>query len=131
MALRFPVPRIFPLVLWAASAAFPAPAVQAQQRGPTVVLVTKSDACPCQLSLCVAAEQEVRNFVADTGGQVGLVIVDLARTPEAGKTYKAFAVPVVILQDEKGEALGRFYGYVEESHLLREWNEYRQKKESQ
>ncbi|GAB6061909.1 thioredoxin domain-containing protein [Deferrisoma palaeochoriense] len=91
---------------------------------PTVVFVTKSDACSCQLSLCVAAEQEIRNFLADTGGALDLVTVDLAKTPEAGKTYKAFAVPVVILQDERGEAFARFYGYVEERHLLREWNEY-------
>ncbi|RMG95467.1 MAG: hypothetical protein D6708_03260 [Candidatus Dadabacteria bacterium] len=97
---------------------------------PSVVFVTKSDACDCQLSLCVAAEQEVRNFLADTGGQLDLVVVDLAQTPEAGKTYKAFAVPVVILRDERGEALARFYGYVEARHLLREWNEYRNRRGS-
>ena len=129
MMTRFGTPSAFRWAVWTVLAAVVAGTAHAQP-GPTVVFVTKSDACSCQLSLCVAAEQEVRNFVADTGGEVELVVVDLAKTPEAGRTYKAFAVPVVILQDENGEAFARFYGYVEARQLLREWNEYRSRKGS-
>ena len=129
MAIRSRISHIFRSGLWAVLLVVLATAAHSGA-GPKVVFVTKSDACSCQVSLCVAAEQEVRNFVADTGGEVDLVVVDLAKTPEAGRTYKAFAVPVVILQDENGEAFARFYGYVEARQLLREWNEYRSRKGS-
>ena len=88
---------------------------------PEVVFITKSDACSCQRSLCVMAEQEVVNFLADAGEPFRLVRVDLAKTPDAARTYRAFAVPVVILRDANGEQVARFDAYLTGGELLEAW----------
>ncbi len=116
--LRNPTARS--LVLRAATAvlflAVPAAAAQ-----PRLVFITKSNACSCQLSLCTSAEQEVVNFLADADERFQLVRIDLAKTPGAARTYKAFAVPVVILEDGDGNRVARFDAVLTELELKAAW----------
>ncbi len=96
-------------------------AVPAAAAQPRLVFITKSDACSCQRNLCASAEQEVVNFLADSGDRFQLVRIDLAETPGAARAYKAFAVPVVILEDGDGNRVARFDAVLTERDLAEAW----------
>lgn len=91
-------------------------------RPPTLVFVTKSDACDCQADLCVVGEQEVRNFLADNPWGFRRETVDLEDNPEAAKELRVLAVPVVFLLDGTGRRVARFDGFFSERDLLEAWN---------
>ena len=91
---------------------------------PSLVFVTKSDACACTANLCVAGEQAVLNFLETTGDRIRYERVDLARDAGAGKTYQVVTLPVVLLLDAAGEAIGRFDSYVTEEQLAEVWKQH-------
>ncbi|MHB8763008.1 MAG: hypothetical protein ACYDA8_01490 [Deferrisomatales bacterium] len=92
---------------------------------PTLVFVTKSDACECQHNLCVAGEQEVVNFLAGNPWGFRLDKVDLKATPKAAKELGVLAVPVVLLLDGQGTRVARFDGFFAAADLRRAWEAHR------
>ena len=86
--------------------------------------MTKSDACDCVASLCVAGEQEVQNFLSGIGGDLRYQRVDLAEDPDAGKTYRAVTLPVALLFDEDGGEIARFDSFFTEAQLTGVWEQY-------
>lgn len=92
---------------------------------PTLVFVTKSDACECERSLCIAGEQEVVNFLRGNPWSFRLEKVDLKETPGAAKDLGILAVPVVFLVDGEGHRVARFDGFFAERDLYRAWEDHR------
>jgi hypothetical protein len=88
---------------------------------PTLVFVTKSDECECVLSLCVAGEQEVLNFLDGNPWGFQREDVDLAETPKAARELKVLAVPVVFLRDAEGRDVARFDVFFLEKDLYAAW----------
>ena len=88
---------------------------------PTLVFVTKSDACDCEASLCVAGEQEVINFLAGNPWGFRRETVDLKATPEAAKELRILAVPVAFLRDAQGRRVARFDGFFAERDFYQVW----------
>jgi len=88
---------------------------------PTLVFVTKSDACDCEASLCVAGEQEVLNFLAGNPWGFRRETVDLKESPMAAKELGILAVPVVFLLDGQGRRVARFDGFFAERDFYRAW----------
>ncbi len=88
---------------------------------PTLVFVTKSDACDCEASLCAAGEQEVLNFLARNPWGFRREIVDLKQRPAATKELGILAVPVVFLLDGQGRRVARFDGFFAERDFRRAW----------
>lgn len=88
---------------------------------PTLVFVTKSDACDCEASLCVAGEQEVLNFLAGNPWGFRRETVDLKESPRAAKELGILAVPVVFLLDGQGRRVARFDGFFAERDFYRAW----------
>lgn len=93
----------------------------AAEKPPTLVLVTKSDECECVLSLCVAGEQEVLNFLDGNPWGFERKDVDLAETPKAARELKVLAVPVVLLLDGEGREVARFDVFFMEKDLYAAW----------
>lgn len=90
-------------------------------KAPTLVYVTKSDECECVLSLCVAGEQEVLNFLEGNPWGFERKDVDLAETPKAARELKVLAVPVVFLRDAEGREVARFDVFFMEKDLYAAW----------
>ncbi len=88
---------------------------------PTLVFVTKSGACDCEASLCVAGEQEVLNFLAGNPWGFRRETVDLGETPRAAKEFGILAVPVVFLLDRQGRRVARFDGFFGARDFYRAW----------
>ena len=91
---------------------------------PTLVFVTKSDACECERNLCMAGEQEVVNFLSGNTWNFRLERVDLTETPAAAKELGILAVPVVFLLDGQGQRVARFDGFFAEADLFQAWEEH-------
>ncbi len=104
-----------------AAAVTPVRAESAPGQSPTLVFVTKSDACDCEASLCVAGEQEVINFLAGNPWGFRRETVDLKETPKAAKELGILAVPVVILRDGQGRQVARFDGFFAEGDIYQAW----------
>jgi len=92
---------------------------------PTLVFVTKSDACECERNLCIAGEQEVINFLSGNPWGFRLDKIDLKETPQAAKELGILAVPVVFLLDARGERVARFDGFFAERDFTRAWEAHR------
>jgi hypothetical protein len=107
--------------LLASSGAVPPVALAAAGSPPTLVFVTKSDECECVLSLCVAGEQEVLNFLDGNPWGFHREDVDLAETPKAARELKVLAVPVVFLRDGEGRDVARFDVFFMEKDLYAAW----------
>jgi thioredoxin-like negative regulator of GroEL len=88
---------------------------------PTLVFVTKSDACECERNLCMVGEQEVVNFLSSNPWRFRLERVDLAETPSAAKEFGILAVPVVFLVDGQGRRVARFDGFFSWKDFQRAW----------
>ncbi len=88
---------------------------------PTLVFVTKSDACDCEASLCVAGEQEVVNFLAGNPWGFRRETIDLKATPKAARELGILAVPVVFLLDGRGRRVARFDGFFAERDFYQAW----------
>lgn len=106
------------LMSWGATQAV---AQAATGNPPTLVFVTKSDECECVLSLCVAGEQEVLNFLDGNPWGFERKDVDLAETPKAARELKVLAVPVVFLRDGEGRDVARFDVFFLEKDLYAAW----------
>ncbi|MDW7711636.1 MAG: hypothetical protein SCH98_14300 [Deferrisomatales bacterium] len=98
---------------------------------PTLVFLTKSDECECVLNVSVAGEQEVVNFIADNPYGFQYERIDLAEDPAAGRAYRVFAVPVVVLQDEEGRTVARFDSFFTEADFYKAWGAYEKKRGGQ
>lgn len=107
-----------------AAAVTPVRAESAPGQPPILVFVTKSDACDCELSLCVAGEQEVINFLADNPWGFRRETIDLKVTPKAAKELGILAVPVVFLRDVEGRQVARFDGFFAERDFYDAWTEH-------
>ena len=94
------------------------------ETGESLVFVTKSDACDCVANLCVAGEQEVLNFLGGSGTGLRYERVDLAKDPDAGKTYRALTLPVVLLFDGSGGEIARFDSFFTEAQLTGVWQQH-------
>jgi len=92
---------------------------------PTLVFIIKSDACQCEVNLCVVGEQEVRNFLAANPWGFRLETIDLKTRPKTAKEYGVLAVPVVLLLDESGNRVARFDGFFSEQDLYKSWEKHR------
>jgi hypothetical protein len=95
---------------------------------PTLVFLTKSDECECVLNVSVVGEQEVLNFIADNPYGFRLEKIDLAETPAAGRAYRVFAVPVVVLKDGDGRTVARFDSFFTEADFYRAWGAHEKKR---
>ena len=93
---------------------------------PTLVFVTKSNECECVLSLCVAGEQEVLNFLDANPWGFERKDVDLAENPKAARELKVLAVPVVFLRDAEGRDVARFDVFFTEKDLYAAWQAHRE-----
>lgn len=98
---------------------------------PTLVFLTKSDECECVLNVSVVGEQEVLNFIADNPYGFQLEKIDLAETPAAGRAYRVFTVPVVVLKDEDGRTVARFDSFFTEADFYRAWEAHEKKRGGQ
>ncbi len=107
------------------------PSVELSGNRPLLVFVTQSNACECVRNLCVAGEQEVINFLGDVGATIRYERVDLAKNPEAGKTYRAVTLPVVILFDAPGQEIRRFDSFFTEDQLAAVWQQHLASQEGQ
>jgi hypothetical protein len=94
------------------------------ENAPTLIFITKSDACDCVRSTCVAGEQEVLNFMAGNRYGFRLEKIDLATDPKAGKTYRAVTLPVAILRDAQGQEAGRFASFFTAKQLHTAWDKH-------
>lgn len=105
---------------------FAGPAIAGADAGvtPSLVFVTKSDACECERNLCIAGEQEVVNFLADNPWGFRLEKVDLKETPGAAKDLGILAVPVVFLRDGRGERVARFDAFFAEKDFRAAWEKH-------
>jgi hypothetical protein len=92
--------------------------------GPTLIFITKSDACDCVLNLCVAGEQEVINFLDGEPYGFRLERIDLAEKPEQGKTYRAVTLPVVILEAPEGHLVARFDTFFTANDFHTAWKKH-------
>jgi hypothetical protein len=92
---------------------------------PTLVFITKSDACDCVVNLCVAGEQEVINFLGGQPFGFRLERIDLAEKPEQGRAYRAVTLPVVILKETDGRSVARFDSFFTESDFYAAWEKHR------
>jgi len=115
----------FFLLVWLGTGTGVPPADGGEEGQPTLVFVTKSDACECQRSLCIAGEQEVVNFLAGNPWGFRLEKVDLKETPQAAKELGILAVPVVFLVDGQGQRVARFDGFFAERDFTLAWEEHR------
>lgn len=88
---------------------------------PTLVFVTKSDACECERNLSLAGEQEVVNFLAGNPWGFLLERVNLTETPAAAKELGILAVPVVLLVDGQGRRVARFDGFFSWKDFQQAW----------
>ncbi|HSH71061.1 MAG TPA: hypothetical protein VK997_14145 [Deferrisomatales bacterium] len=95
----------------------------------SLVFVTQSDACECVRNLCVAGEQEVLNFLGGSGEGLRYERVDLAKNPDAGKTYRAVTLPVVLLFDGAGAEIARFDSFFTEDQLEAAWQQHLTRRE--
>ncbi|MBE0617131.1 MAG: hypothetical protein IH608_04300 [Proteobacteria bacterium] len=112
------------LLLQAGARAAEQTAQTASGQPPTLVFVTKSDACECERNLCIAGEQEVRNFLSANPWGFRLEKVDLKATPEAAKELGILAVPVVFLLDGPGRRVARFDGFFAERDFYQAWENH-------
>ncbi len=108
-------------VLAAVASATQTPQPQPADQAPTLVFVSKSDACECERNLCIAGEQEVINFLASNPWGFVLERVDLAESPAAAKELGILAVPVVFLRDGEGRQISRFDGFFSWQDLEQAW----------
>ena len=95
------------------------------ENSPSLVFITKSDACDCVLNLCVAGEQEVISFLSGEPYGFRLERIDLTGNPEPGRTYGAVTLPVVILKDSGGRVVARFDSFFTESDFYAAWEKHR------
>jgi hypothetical protein len=92
---------------------------------PTLVFIVKTDACQCELNLCVVGEQEVLNFLVANPWGFRMEKIDLKTRPKAAKEYGVLAVPVAVLLDEAGTRVARFDGFFSEQDLYKAWEHHR------
>jgi hypothetical protein len=112
------------MVSWTCPTPGLATGAQETAGGPSLVFVTKSDACDCVRNLCLAGEQEVINFLAGEPYGFRLERIDLTTHPEEGKTYRAVTLPVVVLKSADGQWVARFDSFFTENDLYAAWEKH-------